>query len=252
MTMLSSIVGQCGQTVGLNLPYPSVCQLCYGDAPCAANGFVCLVCLGRLLPVRPPVCGHCGSPLEGMPPDSLLCAHCSGRLWQFDFALSGWAAAGVLREVIHRYKYEGGMWFENLLAGLFVRRFVGALGMGNWEAIVPVPLHQRRQRERGFNQAEVLARAIGMAEGMRVRRDLVNRVRDTDTQSRLSRQERLENVRHAFAPVPRADVPEQVLLVDDVMTTGATASACSEALRALGVQRIGVLTLARAGLSMEN
>ena len=141
----------------------------------------------------------------------------------------------MLREVIHRYKYEGGMWFENLLAGLFVRRFVGALGMGNWEAIVPV-----------------LARAIGMAEGMRVRRDLVNRVRDTDTQSQLSRQERLENVRHAFAPVPRADVPEQVLLVDDVMTTGATASACSEALRALGVKRIGVLTLARAGLSMKN
>ena len=139
--MTSTEFGRIDSDGVLNLAYPPLCQLCRGGVPCAESGYVCSAYQSRLLPIKSSVCKHCGLPMEGIISDISLCADCRNRLWNFDFAHSWWAATGVLRDVIHRYMYESAVYFEPLLRGLFARRFSGTLTNGNWEALVPVPLH---------------------------------------------------------------------------------------------------------------
>ena len=149
-------------------------------------------------------------------------------------------------EVIHRYKYHRALWFEPFLADLLVQRAAPVLASETWDWLVPVPLHPVKEREREFNQAERLARRLGAATGIRVHRRLLRRMAPTRTQTLLSREERLENVRNAFAALPDARLEgERLVLVDDVLTTGATTSACAGALRRAGAGDVCVWTVAR-------
>ena len=107
-------------------------------------------------------------------------------------------------EVMHRYKYNQALWFERFLANCLVERAVPELRKEPWDLIVPVPLHPRKEKEREFNQAERLARRLSRASGIPTSKRILRRAEPTRTQTRLSRKERLENVRKAFAlfPVP--------------------------------------------------
>jgi ComF family protein len=114
------------------------------------------------------------------------------------------------------------------------------------EALVPVPLHPRRQRQRGFNQSELLAQALGRSAGIDVAADALVRRQDTRSQTGLSAAARRANMKGAFAVRRRARIADRaVVLVDDVLTTGATASACAQALRASGAREVRLLTAAR-------
>jgi ComF family protein len=152
----------------------------------------------------------------------------------------------VVLEAIHRFKYQRQLWFENFLAGLFLREAVPALRGQNWNLIVPVPLHSVRQREREFNQAERLAARLSAAMKIPLNQRLLRRVTPTATQTLLTRQQRAANMRGAFAMRPgRRLNGERVILVDDVFTTGATTSACAQVLRAGGAGEVCVWTVAR-------
>lgn len=155
-------------------------------------------------------------------------------------------AAGLVLEVIHRYKYTRALWFEPFLAGLLVEAARPVLAAGRWDAIVPVPLFPLKQREREFNQAERLARCLSRATGIPLQTQWVRRVRPTRTQTLLDRAARAANLHRAFAPCPgiRCD-GARVVLVDDVLTTGATTSSCAQALRAAGAAEVCVWTVAR-------
>lgn len=229
--------------------YPNCCQLC-GEQPArAGEGFVCGNCWGGLRFIQPPFCARCGLPFPGAIEHEFECANCRDLDLRFEFARAAVVAEGVALEVIHRYKYQRALWFEPFLAGLLRRAASQALLSGEWHLLVPVPLHSVREREREFNQAERLARAVARTLVLPVRGDLIARMEMTRTQTRLSREERAENVRKAFAP--RGDCRlngENVLLVDDVLTTGATTDAAARVLQRLGAGRIGVLTVARATL----
>jgi ComF family protein len=164
----------------------------------------------------------------------------------FRAARSAVVAAGAVREVLHRYKYHRALWFEPFLAGLFVGAAGPVLMNEGCDVLVPVPLHSVKRREREFNQAERLARSLGRATGIPVRTDVLRRVHPTPSQTRLSRSERAANVRAAFAAVPGSEMEGgRVVLVDDVLTTGATASACAEVLLELGASEVTVWTVAR-------
>jgi ComF family protein len=149
-------------------------------------------------------------------------------------------------EVIHRYKYQRALWFEPFLAGLLVREARPRLGLGRWDLIVPVPLHPVKEREREFNQARRLAVRLSRATGIPLHERLVKRVAYTQTQTRLSRSRRAANVRQAFQPTAQDSLDgERVVLVDDVLTTGATTSACAAALQEAGAGEVSVWTVAR-------
>jgi ComF family protein len=165
----------------------------------------------------------------------------------FSSARSAVAAGGMVLEVIHRYKYQRALWFEPFLADLLSREAAPVLRGGNWDWIVPVPLHPAKQREREFNQAERLARRLGEAVKIPVNTRLLKRVEPTRTQTTLSRLERAANVRRAFAlrDSKQRLKDKRIVLLDDVFTTGATTSACARVLREAGAGEVCVWTVAR-------
>ena len=230
----------------LGLCYPAVCQICAARRCTPEDGFVCQRCYERVRFIRPPFCERCGLPYPGDLTAPFECANCRELELHFHFARSAVAAKSVVLEVIHRYKYQGHLWFEPFLAGLLVRSAATALAREHWDWLVPVPLHPAKEREREFNQAARLAARLAAASGIPSNLRLLRRVKATRTQTLLSRSERAQNMHDAF--VSRAGVKlhgERIVVVDDVFTTGATTSACARALRLAGASEVGVWTLAR-------
>jgi len=165
----------------------------------------------------------------------------------FSAARSAVLARDPVLDVIHRYKYQYALWFEPFLAELFVRQAAPALPRQEWDVIVPVPLHPAKRRERGFNQAERLARCLSRATGIPTDPTLLCRLTPAPSQTRLSRTERAANVERAFAMRRNRSVSSatRVVVVDDVFTTGATTSACARVLRRAGAAEVCVWTVAR-------
>ncbi|OFW37474.1 MAG: hypothetical protein A3J29_21200 [Acidobacteria bacterium RIFCSPLOWO2_12_FULL_67_14b] len=201
-----------------------------------------------------PPCAACASVLP-RPLDGAVCDACwssaglGRRLSErfdgghaVDYAAAIGEYEGRLRDIIHALKYEGRRSIAPRLGALM--RVAGGDALIGADVVVPVPLHPRRERARGFNQAEDLARELGLPV-----RPLLRRVRHTTSQIELPAGERHRNVRDAFAwsrsPEPGARVPAVVVLVDDVSTTGATLDACARVLKAAGVMEVRALTAAR-------
>ena len=161
----------------------------------------------------------------------------------YDYARSAALYAGALRDALHAFKFSGKRALARPLADLLVEQCGGTLP-GGIEAVVPVPLSPDRERERGFNQARLLAERVAHRLGASLEPRWLARVQATRPQSDLSAAERYLNVRDAFRASP-AVAGRHVLVVDDILTTGATVEACARALRRGGAGRIGVLTVAR-------
>ncbi|MFM8469554.1 MAG: ComF family protein [Limisphaerales bacterium] len=230
----------------LAFPYPPVCQLCGEQRATPAEGYVCPACWQNVRFIVPPWCERCGLPYPGDITTAFECSNCRDLDLHFRWARAAVVANDFLRGVIHRYKYNRELWFEPFLADLLVRQAAPALRDEKLAGIVPVPLHPVKQREREFNQAERLARALAAALGVPVLTNLVKRLQPTRTQTQLDKHARADNVRHAFAPVkPRSLHGERLLVLDDVLTTGATTSAVARVLRENGAGEVLVWTLAR-------
>jgi len=226
--------------------YPETCQVCRAEHATARNGFVGAHCWSQVRSIEPPFCERCGLPYPGDFTTPFACANCCEMELFFTSARSAVVAHNVVREVVHRYKYQRALWFEPFLASLFLRKALPALRRTDWDFIVPVPLHAVKHREREFNQAERLAARLSAASGIPLSSKWLCRVRPTATQTLLTRRQRAANMRGAFAVRPgfRLD-GERVILVDDVFTTGATTSACAEVLLAAGSGDVCVWTVAR-------
>ncbi|HNR69980.1 MAG TPA: ComF family protein [Verrucomicrobiota bacterium] len=231
---------------GLALVYPEVCQVCGGARAGPGDGYVCGGCQARVRFIEPPFCDRCGRPFEGDLTTRFECASCREMEWHFHSARSAVATRAPVLEIIRRYKYNRALWFEPFLAGLLIRAAGPVLSGQAPDLIIPVPLHFTKKREREFNQAESLAERLGAAAQIPVNKRLLRRVLPTRSQTRLSRQERLVNMRGAFAVQAGAKLNgERVVLVDDVFTTGATTNACARALITAGAGEVSVWTVAR-------
>lgn len=242
--LVDSVIGW--MNAGLAFVYPENCQLCGAARATPAAGFVCAACRQEVRFIEPPFCAHCGCPFSGAITTDFECASCRQMRWQFRYARSAVVAGDKMLEVIHRYKYSRALWFEPFLADLLIRCAEPALREQSWDWLVPVPLHPTKQREREFNQAERLALRLSVATGIAVNTKLIRRVVPTRSQTLLTREERLGNVRHAFKPCGRPDLKgRRLVLVDDVLTTGATTSACAGVLRDAGAADVCVWTVAR-------
>jgi competence protein ComFC len=192
-------------------------------------------------------CTSCRTPFQNsFPLDAAgRCALCRSGLRGFDAAYSFGAYQGVLRELIHLYKYGKIRTLARPLSALLLQ----ALPRDEaFDAIVPVPLFWRRRLQRGFNQSELLARGLARCTGIPTVNAL-RRVRPTPTQAGLSNSVRRQNVAQAFRS--RSVQGKRILLIDDVMTTGATAASCALALKQAGARRVALLTVARVDRRME-
>ena len=231
----------------LNLVYPAVCQVCGDERATAAEGYVGPKCRARVRYLLPPYCNRCGLPYSGEISGPFECANCADVKLHFRAARSAVVADSMMLDMVGRYKYQPAPWFEPFLAGLLIAEARPALKAERWDFIVPVPLHPVKLREREFNQAERLAAWLGPATNIPVNARLLRRVKLTVTQTRLSREQRAANVSGAFAFCGRQKLSGQkIVLLDDVMTTGATTNACAAALRRAGAGEICVWTVARA------
>jgi ComF family protein len=234
---------------GLGFIYPPVCQICGENRVARDEGCVCGRCWSRdggIRFIKPPFCERCGLPFEGDITNTFECSNCRDMKLHFSSARSAVVARGLVLEIIHRYKYNRALWFEPFLADLLYRQARDELRTGSWHALVPVPLHPVKEREREFNQALRIARQLSKASGIPESSKLLARIAPTRTQTLLSRHERAENVRRAFAlrrPVKLDG--QRLVLIDDVFTTGATTNACAAVLRKAGAEEVCVWTVAR-------
>jgi ComF family protein len=195
----------------------------------------------------PPFCSRCAEPFEGAIDGSFACSNCANQKLHFEAAIAGYRARGVVRRVIHNFKYHKQLYLRHLVSDWLAATLDDPrMKTSNFDLIVPVPLHPARRRERGFNQAELLARSLSSRTGLPVTPAL-ERVRYTTTQTAFDRTERMENLRDAFRLRPAQDVRgSRVLLVDDVLTTGSTLSECARVLKRSGAPSVYAATAARA------
>jgi ComF family protein len=233
-----------------SLLFPDDCRICERPLREISRIPVCRKCLGEPAPLHAEFfCRSCRAPFQnGFPLDSEgRCGLCRSGLRGFDAAYCFGAYEGTLRELIHLYKYGG----VRTLADPLSRLLESALAEDEqWDLITCVPLHWRRRWKRRFNQSELLARRLARRRGIPFAA-LLRRVRATPSQAGLSSAKRRDNVGSAFAcrlqPARREQLAgKRVLLIDDVMTTGATAAACARTLKKAGAGYVGVLTVARA------
>ena len=196
--------------------------------------------------IVPPFCERCGLPQAGEITTKFECQNCRETELHFRAARSAVVANEFMLDLIHRYKYQRELWFEPFLADLLVRAAGPVLAREGCDLIVPVPLHPAKRREREFNQAEHLGKRLSRSTKIPLNTKLLKRVKPTQTQTLLTREQRAANVQRAFALRPSAKLAGgRVVLVDDVFTTGATTSACAKILLAAGADDICVWTVAR-------
>jgi ComF family protein len=229
----------------LHLAYPACCQLCGRPAPQSAP--FCDACRAAFLADAPPACPHCAAEVGPFAVIDGRCVRCRGEPFRFDAALRLGPYDGPLREAVLRMKHHAGEGLAELLGQLWADHAGADFRAAGADVIAPVPLHWRRRWLRGYNQSEALAH--GMAARLRLPCGTcgLRRIRATPVQTSQTPAGRRENVRGAFAAArtPRL-AGKTVLLIDDVMTTGATASEAAGALKAAGAGRVVVAVLTHA------
>ncbi|MFQ6618686.1 MAG: ComF family protein [Fidelibacterota bacterium] len=208
----------------------------------------CEVCNNCLLDNEKIVCNKCWNALEIIksPPENLSsfsnsCFSDIFILYKFD---------ETLQKIVHIMKYR----YKKSIAVEMGRRMGNSIlserNMDEWNYIVPVPLHRDRYRERGFNQSELISMGVSEVLGIPVLKDVLVRIRNTKSQTKLNVEERVSNVENAFKVVKRDKIVESnIILVDDIYTTGSTMNSCSKALRLSGVNKILVLA---AGIPVDS
>jgi len=240
--------------------FPSDCRLCGAPLSEISRLPVCRACLESVEPVDSATCWVCGERLFGPHPvgedGRLRCGVCQRFEAPFVRARAYGAYDGRLRELIHLLKYEQVRPAAEVLGGLLAQVLAALLEETGPEPalLLPVPLHSGKQRQRGFNQAELLARVAlrrlqrdaATAGRLRLCTDVLERRRATESQTGLTRHQRRENMRSAFRVLrPEEIAARTVVLVDDVFTTGTTVSECARLLRRSGASRVCVATVAR-------
>jgi competence protein ComFC len=199
------------------------------------------------LPVAPPFCRVCASPFDPLAKHDEKCADCRNAIHSFEAARAAWLYAGAPREAIHRFKYGGKSALATRLAPalLDLLRSDEVLSQHFFDCVVAVPLHPRRERKRGFNQSDLLARALARQLDV-PSLALLQRIRATPPQVGLDAKARSQNVLGAFALHPRAQATNQrILIVDDVYTTGSTLRECAAVLKKGGALSVCAVTIAR-------
>lgn len=222
-----------------NLLWPEVCPFC-GNVH---RGGACPACQNKLeeLFIREPRCMQCGKPVRNM--EQEYCYDCAHTRHYYDQGRAVWLHRDPVKQSIYQFKYhnqrEYGTYYAREMercCGDFIRKI-------NPEVLLPVPLHRRKRRKRGYNQAQILAQQLGERMGIPVETQLLVRVKNTRPQKKQDHRMRKENLRHAFALRYRIRNVRSVLIIDDIYTTGNTVDQIARILKEAGVEKVYFLTI---------
>lgn len=233
----------------LNLVYPAICGICEAKLTDDANSGlpICDKCLGSIKSNRPPFCKKCGRSLYGAAQPVDTCCECYSRRFYYERSWSCLLYEGVAKEALHLLKYSKKLSFGEI----FCRLSLGFMRdnpeiMSEMDAVIAVPLHGSKLREREFNQAHILAAAAVKEFGLKDLSRCLSRTYPTKPQSKLDKSERLTNVRDTFKAGESFLLNDRsILLTDDLFTTGATLNECARVLKEAGAKKIHCLTFAR-------
>jgi len=228
-----------------SLLYPPACTIC--SASVAASEYLCAECDAKITRIVPPFCAKCSEPFAGAISGAFTCANCAHRTLHFDAAVAAYRSRGIVRRVILDFKYGRQVHLRHPVARWLLAAFDDDRLRGRrFNIIIPVPLHPARERQRGFNQAGLLAESLSAHMSIEAK-PVLERIRYTTTQTAFDRAERMENLHGAFRLRKKADVRDlHVLLIDDVLTTGSTLSECARVLKKAGALSVHAATAARA------
>ena len=211
----------------LNILYPERCPVCHGILR-GRNG-VCAPCRAKLHYIKEPRCKKCGKEIEKE--EQEYCRDCQRFVHSFDKGAAVFAYDEIMRRSISMFKYHNRREYASFYAGEMYENYGRFIQRLNPDVILPVPIHRQKKRQRGFNQAELVAKKLGKMTGIPVDAKYLVRVEKTTPQKDLTRQQRKENLKKAFCiGIPNKKY-ERVLVIDDIYTTGATMDAVSEILR---------------------
>jgi ComF family protein len=233
-------------TALIDFLFPPLCHVCRTFIPDAGALHICPACREEMPMVGSPLCPVCGIPFLGAGEDH-PCEACLTDPPSFDAARAALLYEGPCRDLVHAFKYRNKTHLRRPLALLTMEGVSEFVASRAPDLIVPVPLHVRRLRSRGFNQAVLLGDLLAREWKLPLARRALRRIRWTEPQINLAAHERRDNVKGAFAVAdPAAVAGKRVLLVDDVLTTGSTAEECSRVLKRAAAAEVTVITVARA------
>lgn len=234
-----------GAALLLDLLYPRNCVGC-GDTAPEPFQYICWDCWSDVTPVSAPFCKICGDPVAGRVEHQFVCYSCSDKKPAFEQARSAVRYEGVVGKALRQLKYEKALWLVPDLEKLLFSCLKAEYSQQEFDLIIPVPLHPVHQRQRSYNQSDRLAKALGKHLKCPVKTNLLRRIFPTISQTNLTAKDRLSNVANVFKYKKGTElIGKRILLVDDVMTTGATVGACAKTLRKGGAASVHVLTVAR-------
>jgi ComF family protein len=232
---MTSLFGQL-----LDLIFPPRCAICKKKG----QKMICDDCLSKVTYIKPPICRVCGKPRDKYFAGD-RCEDCSREVMPFTIARSVVLYDGVIKEAIHKFKFEGKKTLSSFLGRFLVEHLkLGEIPVKKIDVVIPLPLSRNRERQRGYNQTELLAKEISAQYPIKMDSRSLIKSKDVAPQFELSRVNRLLNIKGAFSCSPLTG--KNVLLIDDIYTTGATVREASRALKAAGAGDVYVLTLARA------
>ena len=231
----------------VNIVYPKTCLVCHN--PLENNGIgnlLCFNCWQGVKRNRPPLCTVCGRQIREAQISKSVCPDCQKQSFSFDRAFSPCVYEGVMRELIHKFKYQNKDYLSSLLAKLLIEFiYQYRITLGLFDLVMPIPLHRIRLKEREFNQAELIARHVAEEFSLVLSSTNLWRKHNRQPQMELNIGQRWENIKGCFALRNLSEVKgKNILLVDDVLTTGATCSEAASVLKAARTSSVFVLTLA--------
>lgn len=232
----------------INILYPRICVVCKDklDNTLTPDKVLCIKCYSKIKRNLPPFCCQCGRHLTAQNFAKNICSDCIKKPLSFDRAFSPCIYEGVIKELLHQFKYNNKDYLGYTLSK-FMINFIAdnKLPVNYLDLIIPIPLHRSRLREREFNQAQILGDYIARNFNKAISSNLLLRHCQTKSQTGLNTNERFLNVKDTFSLNPRTSLRgKNIMLVDDVLTTGATSSEAARLLKKAGANIVFVLTLA--------
>ncbi len=220
-------------------PSGQKCLICKRELDGSSDKQVCKHCEDKLDFTTGKICDKCGQPIKT---DANYCLRCKNKVPAYTFARAPFVYKGVILGLIKSLKYDGKKYVAKTLSNYLWDEY--EKDKIKADLVIPVPLFEKRQKKRGFNQSELLCSTF-KENGLEIRTDILSRIKDTDTQTHLSREEREKNVGGAFKVTDKKSIKDKnILLIDDVYTTGSTTNECAKILLKAKAKNIYVLTVA--------